>query len=335
MTTQNSLLAHIVPMYGKTELVATEALRYILQQSEAARHALEQMLSTAGVEVDSLARFETEVSGEDGERVDLVCYDEHGTKRVLIEAKFWAGLTDNQPNTYLAGLPEDTHSALLFVAPAQRIETLWPELCRRAEEQHTLLVNSDTPTSGEMRGVSIDSNGHKMMLTSWRAVLEQMELQASIAGDRAVVRDIEQLVGLTERMDSDAFLPIHSDELGQDFPRRMINLVRLVDDATQRAIADGLADASGLRITPQWHGYGRYFRLCGVVIWFGIDIRYWAGQGQTPIWVHTHDVNWSDPIILPTSVEYPSVLDSVVDQLKTLGDRLDEIYHSTTYTVTK
>ena len=155
MATTTSLFAQIMPLFtSQTERVATESLRHILQRSEAARHALEQMLSAAGVEVDSLARVETEVSGEEGERVDLVCYDGYGTKRVLIEAKFWAGLTDNQPNTYLGGLPEDTHSALLFVAPAQRIETLWPELCRRAEEQHTVQVTSDTPTSrGTARGV--------------------------------------------------------------------------------------------------------------------------------------------------------------------------------------
>ena len=112
--------------------------------------------------------------------------------------------------------------------------------------------------------MSIDGNGHKMLLTSWRALLMQMESQASIAGDRVVVRDIEQLVGLTERMDSDAFLPIHSDELGQQFPRRMLNLVRLIDDATQRATAKGWADTTGLRITPQWYGYGRYLRLRGI-----------------------------------------------------------------------
>ena len=325
MTTQNTLLAHIVPLYGKTELVATEALRYILQQSEAARKALESMMVNAGVEVGSLTRFETEVSGEEGERVDLVCYDEHGTKRVLIEAKFWAGLTDNQPNTYLASLPEDTHSALLFVAPAQRIETLWPELCRRAEEQHKLLVTSDTPTSGELRGVSIDSNGHKMMLTSWRAVLERMESQASIAGDRVVVRDIEQLAGLTERMDSDAFLPIHSDELGQEFPRRMLQFVNLVDQAAQRAIAEGWADASGLRVTPQWYGDGRYLRLHGVVVWFGIDLRNWASQGQSPIWVNSYDGNYSDPIHLPTEVEHPAVLDSVLEQLSEIGQILKQL----------
>lgn len=315
MTMQNTLLAHIVPMYGKTEVVATEALRYILEQSESARKALEQMLRAAGVAVDSLTRFQTEAVGDEGERVDLVCYDEHGTERVLIEAKFWAGLTDNQPNTYLARLPEDTHSVLLFVAPAQRIETLWPELCRRAEEQHTLTVTSDVPVSGELRGVSIDSNGHKMLLTSWRAVLEQMESQTSLAEDRAAVRDIEQLRGLTERMDSDAFLPIHSDELGQEFPRRMLNLVRLIDDATQRATAKGWADTTGLRITPQWYGYGRYLRLRGIEAWFGINFQYWASNGSSPLWIRNYSDGLWYWVHLPTGMEYQEVLDYVVDQL--------------------
>ena len=249
----------------------------------------------AGLEVGSLTGFLTEVAGEEGERVDLECSDENGTKRVLIEAKFWAGLTDNQPNTYLARLPEDTHSALLFVAPAQRIETLWPELCRRAEEQHTLRINSDTPMSGELRGVSIDSNGHKMMLTSWRAMLEQMESRASMAADSAAVADIRQLRGLTEQMDSGVFLPIHSDELGQQFPRRVLNLVGLVNDATERIIANGWADASRSRVASRWHGYGRNFRFHDMALWFGIDFELWALHGQTPLWLQTPDGNSFEP----------------------------------------
>lgn len=317
----DTLLAHIVPMYGKTELVATEALRYILEQSEAARASLESMLRTAGVEVDSLTRFRTEASGEEGERVDLVCYDEHGTERVLIEAKFWAGLTDNQPNTYLARLPEEGQSVLLFVAPAQRLETLWPELCKRAEEQHKLRVTSDTPTSGELRGISIDRNGHKMMVTSWRTVLEQLESRANLAGEVTTSRDIAQLRGLTERMDSDAFLPIHSDELGQDFPHRIVGLTNLVDRATERVIANGWADTSGLRVTPQWYGYGRYVRLYGWVVWIGIDFNSWASIDQTPLWLQSSDGSLWDPIYLPTGVEYNDVLESVVDQIGTIGRR--------------
>ena len=313
MTTNTTLFAQILPMFtGQTERAATEALRHILTQSEPAKYALESMLSKAGAGVGSLAQFQTEVSGDEGERVDLVCCDADGAERVLIEAKFWAGLTDNQPNTYLARLPEDTHSTLLFVAPAQRVETLWPELCGRARENHELAMLSET---GDLRSVTIDGSERKMMVTSWRFVLGQMESRASMEGDFAAVRDIEQLRGLTERMDSGAFLPLHSDELGQEFPRRVLNLVDLVDDATQRAIANGWADVSGLRITPQWHGYGRYFRIGGVVVWFGINFQYWALNGSSPLWIQNQDDRLWYWVWVPTGVEYPQVLDTVVDQL--------------------
>ena len=100
MTTPTTLLAAVMPLFtDQTERVATEALRHILQHSDPARAALSTMLHTAGVATDPLTRFQTEVSGDDGERVDLVCSDAAGTERILIEAKFWASLTDNQPNT--------------------------------------------------------------------------------------------------------------------------------------------------------------------------------------------------------------------------------------------
>ena len=196
MTAQDTLLAHIVPLYGKTEVVATEALRYILQQSEAARAALESMLSTAGVEVDSLTRFQTEAPGDKGERVDLVCYDASDAERVLIEAKFWAGLTDNQPNTYLDRLPKNGQSVLLFVVPTRRMNSLWIDLCTRAQEKHQL---NKLPEAGELRSATIVNSERNLMLTSWRFVLEQMETQANKSGDVRAAEDIRQLRGLTER----------------------------------------------------------------------------------------------------------------------------------------
>ncbi len=349
MSTNTSLFAQILPMFtGQTERAATEALRHILVQSQAARDALEQMLRTAGVEIGSLRRFQTEAIGDEGERVDLVCSDENGTERVLIEAKFWAGLTDNQPNTYLARLPEDTHSALLFVVPAQRIETLWPVLCRQAEEQHNLTVTSDTPELGELRSVSIDSNGHKMMLISWRAVLEHMEAQASISGDRVAVRDIEQLHGLTERMDSDAFLPIHSDELGPEIPRRIANYLKLVNDAATRMKESDLVSWSG-PLTSSWGSHGMYMWLGDAFTWFGIDYNRWSQLGDSPLWLQLryfetfedgaaksrlsvlddsgrglieYDGGWWIPIDLPTGVEETEVLKSVVTRLELVGSLL-------------
>ena len=79
--------------------------------------------------------METEVIGEKNDRVDLVGFDEHGDESALIEVKFWAGLTDNQPVTYLERLrTDDKPAVLLFVAPRARLETLWPEVLRRAEK---------------------------------------------------------------------------------------------------------------------------------------------------------------------------------------------------------
>ena len=324
MTTQTTLFAQILPIFtNQTERVATEALRHILQQSAPARQALQSMLLSAGVATGSLTRFQTEAGGDDGERIDLACEDENREERVLIEAKFWAGLTDNQPNTYLARLPQTGHSALLFITPAERMETLWPELCGRAQQAHQITITVET---GDVRSAVIDDSERKMMMTSWRALLEQLETRASAAGDPAAMADIRQLRGLTERMDADAFLPLHSDELGPEFPRRMLNLVRLVDDAAQRAMANDWAEARGLRVTPQWHGYGRYFYLYGIEIWFGINFLHWAGAGQTPLWLLHRAENVWYPVILPTGVEYADVLDSVVGQIDLIGQHISPEY---------
>ena len=66
---------------------------------------------------------------------DLAVFGHDGQERILLEAKFWAGLTENQPGTYLARLPDDgATSVLLFVAPEARLESIWTELRRRTED---------------------------------------------------------------------------------------------------------------------------------------------------------------------------------------------------------
>ena len=133
MSYGTTLFAHIAPrLTNRIEDVAVEALGYILSQSEAAREALEETLRLGGAQVCSIARVQTQVTGEKGERPDLIGFDDIWVKQVLIEAKFWAPLTKNQPNQYLKQLlgdRQDGPAALLFVAPKARLESLWPELC--------------------------------------------------------------------------------------------------------------------------------------------------------------------------------------------------------------
>ena len=126
MSYGTTLFAHIAPrLTNRIEDVAVEALGYILSNSPAARRALAETLKIGDIEFGPIDRVETWETGSEGEIPDLVCFDDKGEKQVLIEAKFWADLTKNQPNQYLKQLLEDRQdgpAALLFVAPKARLE---------------------------------------------------------------------------------------------------------------------------------------------------------------------------------------------------------------------
>ena len=112
-----------------------------------------------------------------------------------------------------------------------------------------------------------------------------MAVRAGESGELGVESDIRQLRGLANRMDEDAFLPIQSDELGPEFPRRMRGLRRLIDDATELGRDAGWVNTQGLFVTAQIHGYGRYLQLCDVSAWFGINVDLWAHCGDNPLWL--------------------------------------------------
>lgn len=339
MTTNrvDSVLAHVAGrLTGQTETLATEALGYILSRSAASRQALRETLRTGGVDVPPLVQIGTEVQGKHDERVDVVGFDQSGAERVLIEVKFWAGLTEHQPNTYLRRLPKDGEPAvLLFVAPEQRLTTLWAELCRKAEGQFDLRAET-TPEA--LEAVTIKDQRHRMMLTSWRTLLNAMASRAGTDGDLSAQRDILQLDALCEREDSEAFLPLRSEEFAPAFPRRMMGLRTLIDDTTARGCTDGFVSTEGVRVVPQVYGYGRWIWLGknadGWLTnpWFGVHHKLWARRKETPLWLVFYRESGDlaqkklrDRVYgftLPTGVEYDAVLDSVVEELRQIGDAL-------------
>lgn len=332
---RDSLLAHLAWKFtGQTETVATEALGYILSRSVVAREALREMLRSGGAWVVPLCGVATEVVGDQNERVDLVAVDERGSERVLIEVKFWAGLTDNQPDTYLCRLPRDGDPAvLLFVGPEQRLVTLWDEIHGRAKAKWKL--GSDEGVEG-LRSVTVNGGPRRLMLTSWRRLLDAMSVRASNGGDLSAERDILQLGALCERQDSEAFLPLRSEEFSPAFPRRMLDMYRLVNDATTQAVGCGFVDIEGLAFAAHVFGFGRYLQIgkegAWFGAWFGVDYELWSRQKETPLWlIFNRDarllvkeklVNPDYGFTLPTGVEYSAVLDGVVKELQEIAETL-------------
>lgn len=341
-TKRNSLLAHVADDLSKRELLATRSLAYILGSSDAARDALQELLRTGGADIGTIEQVANEVVGDNQERVDLVGYNNAGEERVLIEAKFGANLTENQPRSYLDRLPnDDKASVLLFLAPERRLHTLWPPLQRRAQEGDLNLEVADD--ANDLRTATIVGSNRHLMLTSWRTLLDAMESRAGLAGDGPSGEDIRQLRGLCDRDDADAFLPLRADELSSDVPRRLRDLARLVDEATARACAEGFANKKGLQAGGTQSYFGTYLRLGSEAkgvwagAWFGVNYDRWREEDGCPLWIEFnfqtggampykeaeeklgYGYGWID---LPTGKEYGDVLDSVVDDLRKHARRL-------------
>lgn len=347
----NSLLAYIANEFtNQTELVATKSLAYILNRSNAAKDALRELLRIGGADVGPIASVRAEAAGEDQERVDLAGYDRVDDERVLIEAKFWAGLTDNQPASYLTRLPNDGKpTALLFVAPEMRLGTLWPEVMRRAGEAGFAL--DDDVREGNLLTAAVGRSSRRLMLTSWRGLLDSMK--SRVAGDGATESDIRQLEAMCNREESEAFLPLSGDQLGPKFARLMPQLTQLVKDAVERGIGSGFVVRAKRRFSSAEQEHGQRIILGGAYAWFGISYENWAHVRETPLWLVLWDpskwkdanqyVRWSTvrerlaereiemvdhgnylqiPLYLPTGVEHDAVLNHVVNLLHSVAKRI-------------
>ncbi|KQQ36721.1 hypothetical protein ASG19_09995 [Rhizobium sp. Leaf306] len=310
-----TLFAHLATRFAPSpENIAIEALGFILQRSRAARSAFTGIASAGGLDLPDDLSFATQAVAEDDGRPDIEGYSTDFQRRVIAETKFHAGLTINQPLTYAARLLPDAPSALLFIIPAARMSSLWSELTRRLKAGE-YAVSARLEVQPELWS-AVFGNGHHFLLVSWRAVLSAIVREMETARETERLEDVRQLQGLCERMDSQAFLPLRSEELtGTDAPRRYLQFCDLVNDVGEELVASGLCDRKGLQ-AGGGHGYfGRYLRSHGVVFYLGFDCAAWLAHKHSPIWLRFDQ--YSSPEVLAiinrratTETRWPTVVES-------------------------
>ena len=124
----DTLLAYLIPrVVTQREPAATQALAYLLKAAPDIAKAFVSVVHQTGVEPFEPGRIAAEERHGDS-IPDLTIRDTAGAVRVLVENKFWAGLTETQPVGYLDKLPSDTQAALLFIVPHTRLYSVWTEL---------------------------------------------------------------------------------------------------------------------------------------------------------------------------------------------------------------
>lgn len=361
---KNSLFGHLVFGFSSSpENLATEALCFILNRSETANKAFVRFISQTNTALPSSLKFETQIhisgnlSGAPEKendnsvdfRPDFAGKDNTNKHMVIGEVKFWAGLTDNQPVTYLKRFPES--SVLVFIAPSKRLPLLWSELIRRCKEagldpQQTIIIDD------EFKATTIDKCPI-LALTSWRKALNSIQHAVESDGDTDTLSDVRQLQGLCDCMDETAFLPVQSDELTSNIGKRINQYCDLVDIVTDQLADEGVVNLKGLRATPQRTGYVRYMVIGDCGCSFQVNHVRWSNFRETPLWFVVQKLDKRDwsfakeakqrlaklemedpsrliqdgnqlviPIFIPIGVEKDDVVKSLIRQIQEVIDML-------------
>jgi hypothetical protein len=342
-----SLLAHLVLHYGEpAEVYATEGLGYLLITSEPCRQALATTLARLGVTVSSDLVYRTEDKDRES-RPDVVGTDASSRKRLILEGKFWASLTDRQPISYLESLPRE--GALVVVAPSLRFSTLWTELLHRCSAA-SLSVTGEK-ASEQVRVARIDDQWF-LALTTWDSILSSMHTELQQAGEQRIAGDIEQLASLCAEMDTSAFIPLSAKDIWQPSPRHVAQFVHMVDDLGAYGIERGVlspTSANGGKFKVG-HSKGRYIRYIGgggLQLGIIFDLEYWSTLWNTPLWlevavpqgtrlqaleheqpprVYYEGYNYRPlvPLLLPLHAEKQAVIEGLLEQVRGVLDLVSE-----------
>lgn len=275
---------------GSQEDIASEGLTYILQQSISARNAINKIVkSDFGLEFGNMS-YSTQNAGDKLERPDISGYDNDGNEVLIMEAKFWAALTENQPVEYLNRLLPK--GVLMFICPTLRVRPVFDELVKRINAVslvHTIDYQS--------HAITIDETRH-IIVKTWNEILGTIKNRLVQDNEQLLISDVDQIIGFCDTIDSNAFLPLQSDDLSPKHARRINSYNDIVDKVVNVLIGHKIVSTPNLKASSKKSGYIKYMKSNHLGMCFNISYEYWASYADTPFWISFKDpasVPWTMP----------------------------------------
>ena len=301
-----SLLAHLFPrIKGSQEDVATYSLSYILEQSIILNEAFTKLISLKlQIPLEKTLSYKCQDADSDSGRPDIAGYNA-GTLRILCEAKFYAGLTANQPVSYLVRLHGTENSGLIFICPKDRKISLWDKVVELSE------------TSG-LSGNKIDDfcmgySGTRMSIISWSEIIAEL-LRVATERHPEMIGDLRQLEGFCNKVESEAFIPFDDDDFSIQTARNIDRYYEVVDQVFSilKTHTEFSPSTKGLRNSPRWQGYSTYLVLDGKGVSVDYIRKLWKAPTSisTPFWCHINDINNGKWIHTDKLNRFLSTLDS-------------------------
>lgn len=342
MTDNDTLLSHIARWrtIGRED-IATDALAFILSRSTAARRAFADFLGDgnydAAAAAPEIAAVRTQYTLSNGPAPDMACLDDSGQVLALVESKFWAGLTANQPVAYWNALPADASATLLFLAPAHRIDPggLWGELTHRLEQAGHPLASPVHKAEHTITAQASDGS-RRLMLTSWKTLLDYLGQAAWQQQDAQAAFEIAQLQGLANSVITGSD-PSSNDGLKRLVTRAVRQLVQAEWASTKGygvSVGHGFW-RRGLRLAGADGRFGIYFdeaRRSGRPLWLGLRNSAKITSAQMdchlesldePIKWETTSSHFCAHIAVPLNADNDAALNSIVVQLTQIAQLID------------
>ncbi len=312
-----SLLAHLYPrIKGSQEDVATFSLTYILEQSPLLNESFTKLICRKmGLDVSGSITYHCQDSDKAFGRPDIAGYCK-GKLKLLCEAKFYAGLTDNQPVSYIKRLQDSNETGLMFICPKSRIVSLWDKLKKEAANAGF----SETPISE----YSVSYGNTRLSIISWGEILSEL---IYVATERVpeYLDDLRQLEGFCEKVESESFIPFRPEEFGAQTARDIDRYYQVVDETHKllQTHKEWQPQTTGLRGAPRWQGYSQYIRMnqYGVSISFIRALWKRPTSVETPFWCGLQEIlndKWT-------------VTDKITGFMSSVAPTMHEEFHGVPY----
>ena len=296
-----SILSSIVGKYSRhTENICSESLALVINESDSLKRCFSELLgsiSNGGIALRENYTIQTQVTSKKDQAIPDLEIADGSNRKYLIEAKFWAGLTEHQPVSYLKRI--ENGGSLVFLAPERRLNSLGNEVCAKL---------GLTSKSGSANIYHDDNTS--IIFISWSQVLDSLWSHALHSNEQTTLHNLFQLKTLVDTLDSKGFIPLDrqlftpASGIQRD---QMVDLLDMVVDNTPSMNTKKLSNGGGK------YTYQRFFRLeSSTEIPFGGYLLYssqlWMEYQETPLFLCISHKNWNHPGDNPEVLELISKL---------------------------
>lgn len=271
-----SILSDIVGKHSRhIEDICSESLALILNQSSVLKGAFSGLVKTKSngtVSFTDHYLIKTQVTTKkDSARPDLEV-DDNTDSVFLVEAKFWAGLTEHQPLSYLKRIYKNG-GALIFLAPERRLNSLNNEIEARLQDGGITYSTSN--------GVLNIQDNTVLFYLSWTEVISAMWSAAVNASEQETLHNLFQLKTLVEKLDSEGFIPLEHSLFTPAAGIQRDQMIQLLDMIVENQPE---FNTKGLTYGGGKYAYQRFAKYKGVYCMVVYSSERWMTYHETPLY---------------------------------------------------